>query len=349
MDTTLRDPATAASDRLACLEALERKALWLATWMIHNANHLRPKRDGLKVGGHQASCASVTTLMTALYLDAARPEDRIAVKPHAGPVFHAMQYLLGHLERDKLATLRAFGGLQSYPSRTKDPDDVDFSTGSVGLGVAMTLFAALTRDYLAAKRLAAPGAADRAHDRAGRRCRARRGQRLRGAARRAGSTTSRNCWWIIDYNRQSLDSVVTDRLFGRIDLLFESMGWRVVPLKYGKKLEAAFEGPGGGALRDWIDNCPNALYSALTFKGGAGWREHLKRDIGTASGVRALLDAHDDAALARADDQPRRARHGSRCPRPSTPPTGPSRPASSPTRSRAAACPSPATRTTMPG
>ncbi len=296
MDTLSEPTVAAAADRLACLEALERKALWLATWMIHNANHLRPKRDGLKVGGHQASCASVTTLMTALYLDIARPEDRIAVKPHAGPVFHALQYLLGHLERAKLATLRSYGGLQPYPSRTKDPDDVDFSTGSVGLGVAMSIFAALTRDYLGAKKLAAPGAekgrmialvGDAELDEGN----------VFEALLEGWKHDLANCWWIIDYNRQSLDSVVTDALFGRIDHLFASMGWKVVPLKYGKRLEAAFEGPGGGALRDWIDNCPNALYAALTFKGGAGWREHLKHDIGDAKGVRTLLNSHDDGSL----------------------------------------------------
>ena len=121
------------ADRLACLRALERKVLWLSTWMIHNANHLRPSRDGLKVGGHQASSASVATLMTALYLDVMQPQDRVAVKPHAAPVFHALQYLLGRQSRDKLERFRAFGGAQSYPSRTKDGDIVDFSTGSVGL------------------------------------------------------------------------------------------------------------------------------------------------------------------------------------------------------------------------
>src|SRR5262249_42710164 len=122
-------------------------------WMIHHANHLRAKRDGLKVGGHQASSASVTTLMTALYFDALRPQDRVAVKPHASPVFHAIQYLFGRQSADNLKAFRAFGGAQSYPSRTKDADDVDFSTGSVGLGVAMTSFAALVRDYLRLKDL----------------------------------------------------------------------------------------------------------------------------------------------------------------------------------------------------
>src|SRR5712671_8165697 len=135
-------------DKLECLAALERKVLWLSTWMIHNANHLRPSRDGLKVGGHQASSASVATLMTALYFDVLRPQDRVAVKPHAAPVFHALQYLLGRQTRDKLERFRAFGGAQSYPSRTKDGDIVDFSTGSVGLGVGMTLFSSIAQDYL---------------------------------------------------------------------------------------------------------------------------------------------------------------------------------------------------------
>src|SRR5436309_13746791 len=148
-----REPESAAADKLALLSALERKALWLSTWMIHNANHLRPSRDGLKVGGHQASSSSVVTLMTALYLDVMRPQDRVAVKPHAAPIFHALQYLLGHQSRDKLERFRALGGAQSYPSRTKDGDIVDFSTGSVGLGVGVTLFAALVQDYLRVKKL----------------------------------------------------------------------------------------------------------------------------------------------------------------------------------------------------
>jgi pyruvate dehydrogenase E1 component len=108
----------------------------------------------------------------------------------------------------------------------------------------------------------------------------------------------RNVWWVVDYNRQSLDAVVSDRLFGRINALFESMGWRVETLKYGRRLQAAFEQTGGGALRQWIDDCPNTLYSALTFKGGAAWREHLIQDLGTTAGIKALLDTHDDASLA---------------------------------------------------
>src|SRR5580692_4488207 len=151
-------PALGAAERLGFLRALERKVLWLSAWMIHNANHIRPSRDGLKVGGHQASSSSLVTLMTALYFDVLRPSDRVAVKPHASPVFHAIQYLLGNQTLDKLERFRAYGGAQSYPSRTKDSDDVDFSTGSVGLGVAITLFASIVQDYVRLKGL---GPADR--------------------------------------------------------------------------------------------------------------------------------------------------------------------------------------------
>src|SRR5262247_1078742 len=146
--------SSTAPDALKMLAALERKVLWLASWMIHNANHLRENTDGLKVGGHQASSASLVAIMTALYFAILRPQDRVAVKPHASPVFHAIQYLLGNQSLDKLKDFRGFGGAQSYPSRTKDIDDVDFSTGSVGLGVAMTLFSSLVQDYVRLKGLA---------------------------------------------------------------------------------------------------------------------------------------------------------------------------------------------------
>src|SRR4051794_25702612 len=138
MDTKLPDVSgleAEAARRTRLLAALERKVLWLSSWMIHHANHVRPSRDGIKVGGHQASSASVVSIMTALYFDVLRPQDRVAVKPHASPVFHAIHYLLGRQGRDRLEKFRALGGAQSYPSRTKDFADVDFSTGSVGLGV----------------------------------------------------------------------------------------------------------------------------------------------------------------------------------------------------------------------
>jgi len=287
-------PVDAAT--VAMLRALERKVLWLSSWMIHNANHVRPKRDGLKVGGHQASSASLATLMTALYFHTLRPQDRVAVKPHASPVFHAIQYLLGHQTLAKLEGFRALGGAQSYPSRTKDDDDVDFSTGSVGLGVAETLFASMVRDYVHLKGLAGAGdtpgrmvalVGDAEFDEGN----------VFEAMLEGWKHDVRNLWWVIDYNRQSLDSVVSDRLFQRIIGVFDSLGWRVITLKYGKLLEAAFAGPDGERLRSWIDECPNSLYAALTYKGE--WRGRLLRDLGQFPGIRVLLDAHDDASLRR--------------------------------------------------
>jgi pyruvate dehydrogenase E1 component len=291
-----RPAPLAKADRLHLLQELERKVLWLSSWMIHNANHLRPSRDGLKVGGHQASSASCVTLLTALYLDVLRAEDRVAVKPHASPVYHALAYLLGRQTLDKLQNFRALGGAQSYPSRSKDGDDVDFSTGSVGLGVAMTSFAALVQDYVRLRGMlpeTQPGGrmvavvGDAELDEGN----------VFEAMLEGWKHDVRNLWWVIDYNRQSLDAVVSDRLFNRIDSLFNAMGWRVVTLKYGKKLEAVFAGPDGAALRDWIDACPNSLYSALVFKGGEGWRKHLEGDLGHLAGIRAFLAAHDDASL----------------------------------------------------
>ena len=135
---------------IALLAELEQKVRWLASWTIHNANHLRDNEDGLKVGGHQASSSSLATIMSVLYFAVLRPQDRVAVKPHASPNFHAIQYLLGQQDLEKIKNFRGYKGAQSYPSRTKDADDVDFSTGSVGLGVAQTLFSSLVQDYVRA-------------------------------------------------------------------------------------------------------------------------------------------------------------------------------------------------------
>jgi pyruvate dehydrogenase E1 component len=286
----------AATADIEMLRAFEKKILWLASWMIHNANHIRPKRDGLKVGGHQSSSASVVSLMTALYLHALRPQDRVAVKPHASPIFHAIQYLLGNQTRERMEKFRGLGGVQSYPSRTKDHADVDFSTGSVGLGVGATLFGSLVQDYVKlhgfgeetkpyGRMIAILGDAELDEG------------NIFEALLEGWKHEVRNLWWIVDYNRQSLDGVVNDALFNKIQGFFDTVGWRVVTLKYGKKLQAAQHGPAGEALIDWIDTCPNQLYSALTFKGGAAWRERLKIDLGGTAGLAALLDSHDDETL----------------------------------------------------
>jgi pyruvate dehydrogenase E1 component len=285
-------------DRLAMLRALEQKVLWLATWTIHHANHLRGNRDGLKVGGHQASCASAATVMTALYFHALQPEDRVAVKPHGAPLFHAIQYLLGRQSRAALEGFRALGGAQSYPSRTKDKTPVDFSTGSVGLGVGVTLLAALVQDYVRLHGLVPPGRPP------GRMIAVMGDAELDEgnvfeALLEGWKHDVRNLWWIIDYNRQSLDGVVNDHLFQKIQAFFATVGWTVVTLKYGKQLEAAFSRPGGAALRRWIDECPNDLYSALAYQGGAGWRQRLAADLGAEPGIAWLLERHDDEALHR--------------------------------------------------
>src|ERR1700734_86082 len=280
---------------LHILRQLERKLLWLSAWMVHNANHIRPNRDGLKVGGHQASCASAISILAALYFEIARPQDRIAVKPHAGPVFHAINWLFGRQNIEKMHMLRQLGGAQSYPSRVKDGPEVDFSTGSVGLGVAMTPFAALMADYVRLHDLGRADLPPGRHIAIAGDAELDEGN-IYEALMEGWKHDVRNLWWIVDYNRQSLDSVVPDRLFGRIEGLFRDMGWNCVTIKYGRKLEAAFAREGGEALRAWIDDCPNSLYSALTFQGGASWRQALLADLGRSK-ARIIIDALADEQL----------------------------------------------------
>ncbi len=296
MSPAIAPNPSSADPRLAYLAELERRALWLSTWMIHNANHIRPNHDGMKVGGHQASSASLATILTALYFAALRPEDRVAVKPHAGPVFHAIQYLAGRQTREKMENFRGYGGVQSYPSRTKDTDDVDFSTGSVGLGVAQTLFGSLVRDYVRAhgwgldqpegRMVALVGDAEMDEG------------NIFEALMEGWKHGLRRTWWIIDYNRQSLDAVIREGLYSRFEEIFKSFGWDVVVLKYGSLMDAAFAEPGGGRLRAWIDTAPNQLYAALTFQGGAAWRRRLNQDLADDADALALIGRRDDEALA---------------------------------------------------
>ena len=280
-------------DRLIYLQALEQKILWLSTWIIHHANHIRPNDGQLKVGGHQASCASMVTLMTALYFSVLRPNDRVAVKPHGSPVFHAIQYVLGQQTQGHLERFRALGGAQSYPSRTKDADDVDFSTGSVGLGVAMTSFASLIQKFIEThgwkvdkgRMVAVVGDAELDEG------------NIYEALLEGWKQGLEDVWWVIDYNRQSLDSVISDRLLSRFTRLFNSMGWKVATIKYGKRLQNAFDRKGGDALRQWIDACPNSKYSALVYKGPTAWRQPLLDDIGARAGVGSLIGEYNDSEL----------------------------------------------------
>jgi len=281
-----------ATTDIEALKTLDERLRWLSAWTIHHANHVRENMDGLKVGGHQASCASMTAIMAALYFHALGPNDRVAVKPHAGPVLHAIHYLLGTQSREALENFRGLGGAQSYPSRTKDKIPVDFSTGSVGLGVAITLFASLVQDYLTAhgwlaeqdrgRFVALIGDAELDEG------------NIYEAIIEGAKHDVRNLWWIVDYNRQSLDATSADRMFERFDEIFRSCGWRVVELRYGKKLSAALTKH--NALKEWFEHLPNAELSALHYQGGAAWRKRIEAELGKKAAP--FLTEYDDAALA---------------------------------------------------
>ncbi len=271
------------------LRSIERRVLWLATRIIDEAN--RREGTAIKVGGHQASCASMVSIMTALWFGHLGGDDKVAVKPHASPVYHAIKYLTGELDRSYLTTLRQQGGLQAYPSRTKDPDVRDFSTGSVGLGAVAPLFSALTRRYLDAH----------GHD-AG----AARFYALVGDAELdegnvweaiADSATAGlgNFTMVVDLNRQSLDRVIPDIAAERLIRFFGDAGWHVAVAKYGQRLSAAFDTDGGDALRAHIDAMPNEAYQALFALDGPAMRAKFC-DAADAAVVR-WADQLDDAEL----------------------------------------------------
>jgi pyruvate dehydrogenase E1 component len=271
--------ASAATPDLETLRAVERRVLWLATAIVHHANRVRETRSGVKVGGHQASSASMVSLMTALWFSELRAEDRVSVKPHASPVLHAINYLLGRLDEDYLGSLREFGGLQSYPSRTKDPDPVDYSTGSVGIGATAPVWSAIARRYLDTHRLEAPPM--------GRQIALVGDAELdEGAIWEAVADP----WvahlgevlWVVDLNRQSLDRVVPDIAFGRLAGMFDAAGWQVITVKYGRRLESLFERDGGAELRERIDSMPNEEYQRLMRAPAAELRERLPEGAGAA-------------------------------------------------------------------
>jgi pyruvate dehydrogenase E1 component len=256
---------------LATLDRVQRRVLWLAAAIVHHANRVRPNRSGVKVGGHQASSASMVSLMTAMWLAHLEAPDRVAVKPHASPVLHALNYLLGRLDPSYLTTLRQFGGLQSYPSRTKDPDPVDYSTGSVGLGATAPIWGAIAHRYVAGQFDVPLGGRQVA---------------LIGDA----ELDEGACWeavadpmvahlgellWVVDLNRQSLDRVVPDIAAGRLLAMFEAAGWHTVTVKYGSRLGALFGRPGGEALRSRIDLMPNEEYQRLLRASPEELRERL--------------------------------------------------------------------------
>ncbi len=291
-------PATASAPPAEpqLLDSVQRRVLWLATSIVHHANKVRETPSGVKVGGHQASSASMVSIMTALYFEHLSAADRVSVKPHAAPVLHAINYLLGSLDRSYLTELRAFGGLQSYPSRTKDPDPVDFSTGSVGIGATATIWSALANRYVA-DHFEAP--------RAGREIALLGDAELdEGAIWEAlvdpMVPSLGELMWVVDLNRQSLDRIVPDIAAGRIQSMFEAAGWQTIVVKYGRFLRELFERKGGTALRRRIDEMSNEEYQRL-LRGDAGeLRERLPGSGRGRREVEKLIAELDDAALRRA-------------------------------------------------
>jgi pyruvate dehydrogenase E1 component len=288
--TTQQSPPLAETD-LGTLRAVERRVLWLATAIVHHANRVRENRSGVKVGGHQASSASMVSLMTALWFSELRAEDRVSVKPHASPVLHAINYLLGRLDQAALETLRAFGGLQSYPSRTKDPDPVDYSTGSVGIGATAPIWSAFARRYLDTHRFEAPPM--------GRQIALVGDAELdEGAIWEAIADPSvaklGEVVWVIDLNRQSLDRVVPDIAFDRWAHMFGAAGWQTITVKYGSRLDELFERPGGPELRKRIDGMPNEEYQRLLRAEPEELRERLP---GRGRKLAKLVAELDDGEL----------------------------------------------------
>lgn len=279
------------------LEAIERKVLWLATSIIDAANGpARKDPDGLKVGGHQASSASMVSIMTALWFTELTAEDRVSVKPHASPVLHAINYLLGELDEQQLGTLRAFHGLQSYPSRSKDPDTVDYSTGSVGIGATAPIWGAIARRY-AADTAGVPRSTGRQFSLVG------DAELDEGAIWEALLDNSvaelGELVWIIDFNRQSLDRVVPNISVTRLQAMFKAAGWQVITLRYGHLLEALFARPGGETLRRRINEMTNPEFQRLLRCSPAELRERLPGNSHDASVMAGLLDTMPDTEITR--------------------------------------------------
>jgi pyruvate dehydrogenase E1 component len=278
---------------LETLDAVQKRVLWLAVSMVHHANKVREVESGLKVGGHQASSASMVSIMSALYFRHLRAEDRVSVKPHAAPVLHAINYLLGRLDARYLTELRSFGGLQSYPSRVKDPDPVDFSTGSVGIGATSTIWSAMAHRYVSdhfespkgGRHIALVGDAELDE----------------GAIWEAVVDPMiprlDEVLWIVDINRQSLDRVVPDIAAGRISDMFEAAGWHTITVKYGRRLRELFQRPGGEGFKRRIDRMSNEEYQRLLVADANQLRERLPGSDGARHDVRRVISELDDGEL----------------------------------------------------
>ena len=296
--TTARSPenlrsAAASGD---VLDEIAAHVLWTSTAMIHHANRIRPNPSGLKVGGHQASCASMVSIMTSLWFTQLQSGDRVSVKPHASPVLHGINYLLGTLDQSHLTTLREFGGLQSYPSRSKDPDPVDYSTGSVGIGGTAPIWGAITRRYV--NTTLGDTGTGRQYSLVG------DAELDEGAVWEAILDPSvqelGEIVWIVDMNRQSLDRVVPNIAAGRLETMFSAAGWQVITVRFGRLLEDLFGRPGGAALRRRILDMPNSEYQRLLRCSAQELRARLPADGDDAGAIGDLITGLDDPTLVRA-------------------------------------------------
>ena len=298
MDSTtlpeLREETT--SSTTATLREIEQRVLWLATSIVHHANKVRPNTSGVKVGGHQASSASMVTIMTSLWFGQLNAEDRVSVKPHASPVLHAINYLLGALDESHLTTLRQFGGLQSYPSRLKDADPADYSTGSVGIGATAPIWGAMSRRFVETI--------------TGNSNRGRQYSLLGDAELDEGAIWEAvldsavqdlgEVVWIVDLNRQSLDRVVPNIAAHKIEGLFAAAGWQVLTVRFGRLLEELMSRPGGDALRTRIVEMSNPEYQRLLRCTAEELRARLPGEGLGAGDIRKLCETLDDATLSEA-------------------------------------------------
>ncbi len=235
----------------------------------------------------------MVTIMTSLWFAHLTGADKVAVKPHASPAYHAIKYLCGELDPSYLTRLREFGGLQAYPSRTKDPDVFDFSTGSVGLGVTAPLFAASARRYIdthferaeqtPARFIALAGDAELDE---GNVWEAISDPALHGLG---------NVMWVVDTNRQSLDRVIPEQKIKKLIDFFQGAGWHVVEAKYGSLLEEAFARPGGERLRDRIEEMSNEQYQSLFGVDGAELRRKFLE--GASTEMVDFLSQWDDSEI----------------------------------------------------
>lgn len=282
-----------SSQNLHVLRDIEQRVLWLSTAMVHHANRIRPNESGLKVGGHQASSASMVSIMTALWFHQLRPQDRVSVKPHASPVLHSINYLLGELDETYLTTLRDFGGLQSYPSRSKDPDPVDYSTGSVGIGATAPIWGAVARRYVNSH--VGDAGLGRQYSLLG------DAELDEGAVWEAILDPSVSelgeIVWIVDLNRQSLDRIVPYIAAQRLENIFNSAGWQVITVKFGHLLKTLFSQPSGDALRARIADMSNQEYQRLLRCGPNELRERLPGDGALRASITELLSSLDDQTL----------------------------------------------------